>query len=249
MFLIVCGVVMSSLGDENSGEVVEKSGLGDVGEESLPYDPNASFSVHSSASGNGKRSNSLMQRVTNDGEDVEKLQEEIEEIRREMEWLERRFGEVSSRGELLSVVKSGRRFDFMVEVELEVKERQMDLFRSRKTKLRVLRRVVKRIKRRNEAFEVKIPEEWEEEDWELEEEVFEKLRKDLERKRGGGGGVKRERKSGEEGGERREVVVKKRVKLENVPSLKEGDRWLKTISVKKWATFEREFKKKMKFAD
>ena len=45
------------------------------------------------------------------------------------------------------------------------------------------------------------------------------------------------------------MVVKKRVKLENVLSLKEGDKWLKTISVKRWAMFEREFKKKMKFAD
>ena len=40
-----------------------------------------------------------------------------------------------------------------------------------------------------------------------------------------------ERRSGEEGGERREVVVKKRVKLENVPSLKEGDKWLKVLTV------------------
>ena len=44
-------------------------------------------------------------------------------------------------------------------------------------------------------------------------------------------------------------MVKKRVKLENVPSLKEGDRWLSKITVKKWVTFEREFKKKMKFVD
>ena len=73
MFLIVCGVVMS-LGEENSGEVVEKSGLGDVGEEGLLYDPNESFSEHSSVSGNGKKSNCLMQKVANDGEDVEKLQ-------------------------------------------------------------------------------------------------------------------------------------------------------------------------------
>ena len=214
---------MSLIGEENSGEVVKKSGFGDVDEEGLPYDPNQLFSVHSSASGNGKKSNCLLQKVMNNGEDVEKLWEEMEEIRREMEWLERRFGEVLSRGELLSVVKSGKRFDFIVEVELEVKERQMDLFRSRKTKLRVLRRVVKRIKRKNEKFEVEILEEWVEEDWELEEEVFESeeveedVREEEKRRRGSEEGEeelrergRKKRSGGEEEGEAGECSEFKR---------------------------------------
>ena len=51
---------MSSSGEGNSGEVVEKSGSGDVGEEGLPYDPNQSFSEHSSASENVSSGNALL---------------------------------------------------------------------------------------------------------------------------------------------------------------------------------------------
>ena len=108
---------------------------------------------------------------------------------------------------------------------------------------------MEKVKTQNKTFEMEIPKRWEKGEWELEVEVLEELRESLRGKEGKKAGVKREVKSGEGGGERREVVVKKRVKLENVPSLKEGDKWLKTISVKRWATFEREFKKKMKFAD
>ena len=72
-----------------------------------------------------------------------------------------------------------------------------------------------RIKGKNEVFKVKLPEVWEEEDWELEEEVFEKLRGALERKWERVGGVKREGKGGEEKREKKEEEVgKRRIKVE-----------------------------------
>ena len=64
-------------------------------------------------------------------------------------------------------------------------------------------------------YEVVLPVEWEEGEWELEEEVFEELTKKLERRRGVLG-VKREWKSGEGKEEKKKVeeVGERRIKVE-----------------------------------
>ena len=190
-----------------------------------------------------------MKKVASVDKEVAKLLKELEEIQSEMEWLEMQVAEAGRRGEFLSVLEIGQSFDFVKEVVLEVKEKQMVLFRSRKAKLRILKRKVKKTKQKNEEYEVVLPEEWDVEEWKLEEDVFKDLTKKLERKKRGGVGVKKEKKSGEEGGEKKELVVKKRAKLENVSSLKEEDKFIKSISVKRWVMFERDFKKKMKFTN
>ena len=148
------------LGEEKHGEVAEKTGLGNVGEDALPYNPDNSFSEDSSASENGKKSKHLFQQVANDNGEVARLLDELEKLKGKMVWLDGEVTDFEEGFELILLVGSGESFDYWEEVILEAKQHQLTLLRRRNQKLKVLGRVVERVKTQNKAFEMEIPKRW-----------------------------------------------------------------------------------------